>query len=86
MPLIKPPRDKRREGIYNKFMVVRTDGQSAPNQKHEKCDYFVLDLTHDKFARAAILAYAKACAAEYPALSKDLFCKAYRMYEPDHAG
>ena len=47
-------------------------GHSAPGGKHEGCDYFVLDLTHDPFAIAGIIAYADACASEYPALAADL--------------
>jgi hypothetical protein len=59
-------------GLYGKFTVERTDGRSAPGAKHHGCDYFVLDLTHDPYARDAIRAYAKACATEYPALAHDL--------------
>ena len=60
------------KGLYNKFAVVRTDGSSAPGGKHHKCNYFVLDLTHDKFAAVAIAEYARACQYEFPALAKDL--------------
>lgn len=63
--------DKSR-GLYNKFFVERTDGASAPGGKHHGCEYFVLDLRHDKYAGAALLAYADACAAEYPLLAADL--------------
>jgi hypothetical protein len=59
-------------GIYEKFNVTRTDGRSAPGEKHEGCPYFVLDLKHDPFAWPAILAYAKACESEYPSLASDL--------------
>ena len=64
--------DKDR-GLYGKFFVIRTDGSSGPGGKHENCSYFVLDLNHDKFARAAIKAYADACREEYPKLSDDLY-------------
>lgn len=60
------------KGLHHKFNVVRTDGTSAPGGKHDGCDYFVLDLTHDKFAAAALAAYADACASEYPRLAADL--------------
>jgi hypothetical protein len=48
--------------IYAKFKVERTDGTSAPSQKHDGCDYFVLDVTHDPHAIPALLAYAQSCA------------------------
>jgi hypothetical protein len=67
--------DKSR-GLYNKFTVTRTDGTSRPGRKHDGCEYFVLDLTHDKHAKAALLAYAKSCRLEYPLLSEDLRIKA----------
>lgn len=63
--------DKHR-GLYNKFIVQRTDGSSGPGGKHENCRYFVLDLTHDKHAPAALEAYAYSCRNEYPALAADL--------------
>lgn len=59
-------------GLYRKFHVERTDGKSAPGEKHDGCEYFVLDVTHDKFARAALAAYADACEAEYPLLARDI--------------
>lgn len=61
------------KGIYKKFVVTRTDGQSAPGEKHHGCQYFVLDLTHDPNARIAAIAYADACEADGEiALSEDL--------------
>ncbi len=63
----------KQQGLYNKFVVHRTDGKSAPGQKHDGCSYLVLDLDHDKFARPAVIAYAEACREEYPELSADLF-------------
>jgi len=71
-------RDKIR-GLYNKFRVERVDGSSEPGGKHHGCEYFVLDLTHDKHARAALLAYAESCKEEYPLLAADLFQKAGAM-------
>jgi hypothetical protein len=59
-------------GLYGKFNVSRTDGTDRPGSKHDGCRYFVLDVTHDKFASAALLAYAKACADEFPDLARDL--------------
>jgi hypothetical protein len=74
--------DKNR-GIYEKYKVERTDGKSAPGQKHENCRYFVIDLDHDKYAYQAIRAYAIACNSEYPKLSKDLedICNDLTMIE-----
>lgn len=63
--------DKSR-GLYNKFIVERTDGTSEAGGKHEGCEYFVLDMNHDPFARAAIAAYADACEADHPLLAQDL--------------
>lgn len=63
--------DKNR-GLYEKFTVTRNDGSSEPGGKHHGCEYFVLDLTHDKHAAAALLAYANSCASEYPLLAADL--------------
>jgi hypothetical protein len=59
-------------GVYQKFIVTRTDGKSEKGQKHDDCAYFVLDLNHDVHARAAIDAYAHSCKDEYPELAKDL--------------
>lgn len=59
-------------GLYGKFHVTRKDGSSEPSGKHHGCEYFVLDLTHDKHAAAALRAYADSCQAEYPLLAADL--------------
>ncbi len=64
--------DDRDTGIYQKFTVERTDGSSAPGGKHANCAYFVLDLEHDAFARAALTAYAKSCRRKFPALAADI--------------
>lgn len=56
----------------NKFQIRRTDGGSAKGGRHADCDFFVLDLQHDKFAKPALTAYAAACADEYPFLAKDI--------------
>jgi hypothetical protein len=59
----------RDRGLYEKYRVERTDGRA---DLHPDCQYFVLDLTHDKFAPPAIAAYADACEDEFPALARDL--------------
>ena len=66
----------RERGIYRKFRIERTDGRSDPGKKHEHCEYFVLDLSHDEFAVPAIRAYAEACKYKYPTLADDLLSKA----------
>ena len=72
-------RDDKTRGLYDKFYVERTDGKSAPDQKHHDCEYFVLDLDHDKHACAALEAYADSCEKEYPLLAHDLRKKALAM-------
>jgi len=64
--------EKRKTGLYEKFTVTRTDGQSAPGEKHENCRYFVLDMNHDRFAWYAIAAYRLFCRNVYPSLADDL--------------
>lgn len=76
-------------GVYQKFTVTRTDGSDEFGGKHYGCNYFVLDLAHDKHARAALLAYAASCAKERPELARDLRklarapIKQTRRYRPD---
>ena len=67
--------NRQTTGIYHKFNVERVDGSSQPGMKHSGCKYFVLDLTHDKHAPAAMAAYADSCREKYPALADD--CHAY---------
>ena len=62
----------RTRGLYGKFYVERTDGKSAPGEKHHGCEYYVLDLMHDKYAVPALRAYAEHCQAEYPLLAAAL--------------
>lgn len=59
-------------GLYKKFEVRRTDGRSGPGQKHEFCDYLVLDWVHDPFAIPAGRAYADACEKTHPELATDI--------------
>jgi hypothetical protein len=62
----------RTRGLPDKFIVTRTDGTSAEGGKHHECQYFVLDVDHDPHAKAALLAYAESCKAEYPLLHHDV--------------
>lgn len=59
-------------GLYGKFDVTRTDGRSAPGEKHSGCQYFVLDLDHDEHADAALRAYAAAARDDRPVLASRL--------------
>lgn len=61
-----------KRGLYDKFRVQRRDHSNWPGGKHDGCSYFVLDLTHDRYALPAIRAYADACREEYPLLAADL--------------
>lgn len=63
------------QGLYRKFDVRRVDGSSEPGGKHHDCEYFVLDMMHDQHARAALRAYADACASTHPELSADLIAR-----------
>ena len=62
----------RERGLYRKFHVQREDGTGRPGGKHDGCEYFVLDLTHDPHALPALAAYSTSCAEAYPVLSHDL--------------
>lgn len=55
-----------------KYRVERADGSTRPGCKHADCRYFVLDLTHDRFAGPALAAYSMACQKEYPRLAEEL--------------
>lgn len=70
------PRDAtvpaEQQGLFRKFSVQRTDGSDVVGGKHFGCRYFVLDLDHDPFARAALRAYAQACQATHPQLATDI--------------
>jgi hypothetical protein len=66
------------QGLYRKYDVRRTDGSDAPGGKHHGCDYFVLDVSHDQAARAALAAYAGAIKATHPQLADDM-CDRYDL-------
>lgn len=81
----RPPAGKgwgmgdRSRGLYHKFeKITRTDGTSGPGRKHDGCDYFILDLTHDPHAAPALLAYIDSCRPDYPMLADDLLRKIIR--------
>ena len=65
--------ERKEMGLYNKFKVERVDGKSAKGKKHDGCEYFVLDLTHDPHAIPALEAYKESCFDDgYVALAEDL--------------
>ena len=70
-------------GLYPKFNVSRIDGRDAAGGDREGAQYFVLDLTHDPFARKAAKAYAKACKAKYPQLAADIRAQIDRVRPGD---
>lgn len=67
--------DDQGRGLYGKYSVERLDGSSQSGGKHEKCDYFVLDLVHDEHVKAAIRAYASSCVEAFPGLARDLLAR-----------
>jgi hypothetical protein len=77
--------DNKERGLYGKFIIERTDGKSAAGEKHDGCQYFVLDLTHDPLAYNAARVYAKnAMKAGYTELAHDLIVLINRL-EPESA-
>jgi hypothetical protein len=57
-------------GLYSKYMVERIND---PDGKHNDCDFFVLDLTHDPIARFAMNFYIQKCIDDgYSKLAADL--------------
>jgi hypothetical protein len=75
LPEFDPDTPREEQGMYRKFEVRRVDGSDQPGGKHDGCEYFVLDLNHDPFAKAALAAYAAACESRYPILATELRAK-----------
>lgn len=71
-----PGRDRTKpaeqQGLFRKFLVIRTDGSSGIGGKHEHCENFVLDVNHDPHAPAALAAYANEVERTHPALAADM--------------
>lgn len=57
------------KGLYAKYIVKHVDDSEG---KHDDCSFFVLDLTHDPYARMAARSYAIVCKETNPTLSKEL--------------
>ena len=62
----------RGRGIYEKYVVQRTDGATESGRKHEHCHHFVLDVAHDPLAVPCMSLYADICETSYPQLARDL--------------
>jgi hypothetical protein len=68
--------------MYDKFIVQRIDCTDLPGGKHEGCEYFVLDMTHDPHAIPALRAYAMSCQEDgYGLLADDILKKTEVMKE-----
>lgn len=65
-------------GVYRKYLVKRLRDRDG---KHRRCEFFVLDLDHDEFAAAALMAYARACQEKFPELASDLRKRLIRVNE-----
>jgi len=76
-----PDLSNEEQGLYRKFHIYRADGSSALGQKHDGCEYFVLDLTHDPYALETLAYYAKACKETHPFLYSDLMTKVRAEYQ-----
>lgn len=81
-----PERDPKlpatHQGAFRKYNVSRADGKDAPGGSHEGDEYFVINLTRDAHAAAAIHAYADSCLTTHPQLSIELV----RMLEAREKG
>ena len=66
--------------LYDKFWTDRTDDVPG-EKKQDGCEYFLLDATHDRYAAAALYAYANACRREFPSLAEDVWKMATRNAE-----
>jgi len=65
-----PVGDDHFTGLYTKYQVERLHDTKG---KHKNCYFFVLDTTHDVYAKEALTTYARACEVEYPQLAEDLW-------------
>lgn len=70
------PPDDGMVGLYRKYDVRRLNDTTG---KHANCEYYVLDMMHDKFAADALEAYCRACTQEFPSLAVDLYGKASKI-------
>lgn len=61
-----------RRGLFPKYVIRRTDDEDGFGAKHDGCALFVLDLTHDRHARVAAMAYAVSACEDRPVLAAQL--------------
>ena len=75
---------KAPKGLYSKYHVNRVDGRDIrPGDKHYRCEYFALDLSHDPAARKAAIKYAGFILAEKPDLARDLITLCAKLHVAD---
>lgn len=72
LPDFDPSKPAVEQGLYRKFEIKRTDGRDRPGGKHEHCEYFVIDVTHDVHAKVALEAYAQAASGNRGPLVDDM--------------
>ncbi|WP_186137379.1 hypothetical protein [Burkholderia gladioli] len=65
-----PPNEQGR-----RYEARVADGSATPATSIRKTEFFVLDLTNDPHAPAAMVAYARACAAMRPQLAVDMLAR-----------
>lgn len=64
------------KGWIRKYIVRRSDDTDQPGGKHDGCDLFVMDLTHDPLAIIPMLEYAyNANIAGYKPLAREIVQK-----------
>ncbi len=63
------------QGLFKKFVVLRTDSSDSPGGRHCGCEYFVIDINHDPCAKPALLAYAEAVRLTHPVLAEDMISR-----------
>lgn len=66
------PDGQHTAGLYRKFFVNRTDGRDMPGGDRFGAEYFVLDVSFDPHAKAALTAYVASCKADYPQLAEEM--------------
>lgn len=67
-----PFRTHEKQGLFRKYEVKRIDGTDQGSGKHAGCEYFVLDISHDRHARAALTAYALSALGTNCNLARDM--------------
>lgn len=68
------------EPLHQKYVVTRLHDETG---KHDLCEFFVLDLGHDKHAQVALRAYAESVNAEDPGFAAELIGLADNCHHTD---